>query len=315
MLKPLILSIEGITLSKEEISLFEEHAPLGIILFKRNIESHQQLSDLTQEIKSLNTPHTPWIFTDQEGGRVQRLRPPIGDKAYPIANIFEQDYTSNPRFACRQARVSHYELMRELSEYNIDSPCAPCCDISYPETHDVIGDRSFSSTHNHLVNLAKASMQGIIDAGGLPVIKHIPGHGRAICDSHLELPIVECSLEELEESDFLVFKELAPYAKLAMTAHILFPALDAEQPVTLSSKAIEYIRKEIGFSGLIMTDDISMKALSLPLGELTKKSLEAGCDIVLYCHGKLNELMEICSACPELSAVETIRYNQLLSRG
>ena len=315
MMKPLILSIEGTSLNDKEKALFEKHSPLGIVLFKRNIESSEQLQKLTHDIKSLNLPYKPWIFVDQEGGRVQRLRPPIGDKKYPAASSFETDYVDNPYKSCREARTSHYEMMRELAEYNIDSPCGPCCDIAYDYTHDVIGDRSFSSINNHLVNLAKSAMQGIEDGGGIPVIKHIPGHGRAKCDSHLELPQVDASLEELKDTDFLIFKELAQHAKLAMTAHILFPALDPDVPVTLSSKAINYIRKEIGFSGLIMTDDISMKALALPLGDITKQSLQAGCDIVLYCHGQLGEMQEVADNCSELSAIEIVRYNQLLSRG
>lgn len=280
MSKKVILGIDSIFLSQSEKELFSQFPPYGVILFKRNCDNPSQLKDLISSIKEV-IPECK-ILIDQEGGRVARLREP-NFKEFPPANSLNT----------KELAYDNYFIMgKYLKNLGIDVNCAPVADLYYSYADKIIGDRSFGEDVDHVVDLVKASAQGLMDSGVIPIIKHIPGHGRALVDSHKELPIVKTDLETLEKSDFLVFKKLSGLP-VAMTAHVIYEALDRNDPISISKPSIDYIRKNIGFSGLLISDDINMKALSGDLGELAKKILAAGCDIVLHCSGNLEEMKKI----------------------
>jgi beta-glucosidase-like glycosyl hydrolase len=268
MTLPIIFGINSTRLSKEEIDLFTTYPVAGFILFARNIESKTQLLELTASLKNLYPSRKVPIFVDQEGGRVARIKPPVAARLYPSAEHFSNIYEKDRLEAKRELKANYIELMSELKNFGIDSPCAPVCDLSFKGAHDVIGDRSFGDNPEKVIDLCKSAIAGIRHAGGLAFIKHIPGHGRAIVDSHFDLPIVDTPLEELEATDFRVFRELAAETELAMTAHIIYTAIDPLQPATTSKPVINYIRNNIGFKGKIMTDDLGMYALH---GEVGKK--------------------------------------------
>lgn len=292
---PLILGIAGFSLSEHEKKLFTEQPPHGVILFKRNCDSRSQIIDLTKEIKAV-TPQTK-IFIDQEGGRVARIKPPIAEKEFPNMEFFGKIYLSEGRdFAIRETEKNFFELMSELKLLGIDVTCAPVCDLRHIGAHDIIGDRSFSTDPEIVIDLAIAALDGIHRAGGEGVIKHIPGHGRSAHDSHLNLPIIDSRLEELEKTDFTIFKALSTKCPYAMTAHIIYECFDKKNTITTSSVAIKYIRENIGFSGIIMTDDLDMKALSGTSKDKTLYSFEAGCDIVLQCNGNIEDMKEVVGA-------------------
>ncbi len=284
MIGKAILGISGFTLTSEEADLLQKHQPYGIILFKRNCQNPHQVEQLNRSIKQI-VPDC-LIFIDQEGGRVARLRQP-DFLEFPAASSFKN---------AREVYNNYKAMGDYLYALGFDANCAPVADLYYPYADNIIGDRSFSSDVSQVVEFASAAAQGLLDSGILPVIKHIPGHGRALVDSHLELPIVDTSLGELELSDFKVFKLLKQFP-ICMTAHIIYNALDAEFPVSISKNAIRYIREEIGFKGLIMSDDINMKALKGDLKTITTQVFEAGCDIVLHCSGNIEEMREILSKC------------------
>lgn len=311
-MKPLIFGISGLYLTEEETNFFKQHEIYGFILFKRNIASKLQLQKLISELKALY-PHREDLFIslDQEGGRVARLKQPLVEKIYPPAAYFSKNYDSGNQELSYQAVYDNYfHLMGELKTLGICCPYAPVADLHYEYTDNVIGDRSFGNDINMVVNLCSAAIKGINDNSGIAVIKHIPGHGRAICDSHYELPRITASFEELNTIDFEVFRQLANNEKVgwAMTAHVIFNALDPTLPVTLSPKAIAFIREEIGFKGTLITDAIDMLALhegvdpsnkaefNASLIRAAQKSLEAGCDLVLHCTGNIEEMIAIAEA-------------------
>lgn len=283
MEKKAILGISGTSLTQEEIDLFKKYSPFGIILFKRNCEDEEQLKALTNSVKEI-LPYAK-IFIDQEGGRVARLKKP-NFKEFPAANTF----------ATEEEVYNNYFIMGKYLQFlGIDANCAPVADLYYPFADKIIGDRSFGENVEHVVKFASAAAKGLIDAGVIPVIKHIPGHGRALVDSHLSLPIVDTDLKTLEATDFAVFEGLNHFP-MAMTAHVVYNALDAELPVTISKKAMHYIRQNIGFDGVIMSDDINMKALKGDLTTLSRQTLEAGCHLVLHCSGNIHEMKEVLEA-------------------
>jgi beta-glucosidase-like glycosyl hydrolase len=299
-MRGVIFGLSGPILTKAEQMLIEEHKPHGIILFSRNCQERQQIIALNKSIKNIS-PETK-IFIDQEGGRVRRIKPPIGEKDFPSMEVFDKLYDENPDKAIEACEQNFFELMTDLKGLGVDVTCAPVCDIRYKGASDVIGDRAFGSSVGKVVALAKAALRGIQKAGGEGVIKHIPGHGRALTDSHHELPFVSTSLEELNKTDFAVFRELAPLCPYAMTAHVVYEALDPENSATLSKKVIDYIRTEIGFTGLIMTDALEMKALSeVPIKDRAVLCYEAGCDIALYCTGEMYGIKDIYTALEEMS--------------
>ncbi len=292
---PVIFGISGKILTDRERAMFTEHQPHGIILFKRNCESAEQIIALNKSIKEI-LPLTK-IFIDQEGGKVARVEPPIAAKEYPNMEYFEKIYqTQGKESAIKAVERNFFELMSELKTLGIDVTCAPVSDLRTKDGHDVIGNRSFGSNVEIVIELCKAALDGIHRAGGEGVIKHIPGHGRATKDSHHEMPVVTASLEELEQTDFAVFKALASLCPYAMTAHVVYTCFDAKLPVTLSPVAIKYIRESIGFEGQLMTDALEMKALA---GDMTSNAaavLAAGCNIVLHCTGNIDEMGSIAMA-------------------
>ncbi|MCP5369426.1 MAG: glycoside hydrolase family 3 protein [Rickettsiaceae bacterium] len=262
MFKQFIFGISGTILTEEEIALFIKHPPVGFILFSRNIESKQQILNLTSTLKNLFSDREVLIFIDQEGGRVTRVKPPIAQANYPAAKYFADIYNYDPIESVKVTYNNYSVLMSELKSLGIDSPNSPNCDILYEYSDNVIGDRSFGSTTNQVIELAKSAIKAIQEEAGIAWIKHIPGHGRAIVDSHLDLPIIDTSEEELCQTDFKVFQELSKLENIwGMTAHIIYKALDPDLPATLSNKVIDYIRTEIGFKGVLVTDDINMYAL------------------------------------------------------
>ena len=306
-MKNIIFGLSGLELTEHEIKLFKETEIYGFILFKRNIGSKNQVLDLVSSLKAIYPTRDVPIFIDQEGGRVARIKPPIMEKEYPPLELFGTLYNSDPDSALAAAKANHLNLMRELKSLNIDCACSPVADLRFAYTDNVIGDRSFGGEVEKVVKLCNASIEGIKKAEGLAIIKHIPGHGRATCDSHLSLPRVSASLEELNATDFEVFRQLSKNEKIdfAMTAHIIYDALDPDLPATLSSKAIKFIREDIGFKGVLMSDDICMKALHVNINyeikekyvenlrQVAKQSLEAGCDIVLHCSGDIEEMKAV----------------------
>jgi beta-N-acetylhexosaminidase len=287
---PMIFGIAGASLSTAEQKFFLKYKPHGIILFSRNCHDKQQIIDLNHSIKSLIGKDVK-ILIDQEGGRVARIKPPISSHTYPNMSFFEEIYNTHGIDAARtEVKKNFFTLMSELKEFGIDVTCAPVCDLHYEGAHKVIGDRSFGNNVQLVIDLCTAALDGIHAAGGEGVIKHIPGHGRANVDSHLSLPTVTDELQDLEITDFAVFKALKNMCTYSMTAHVKYTCLDAENPVTTSEKAIDYIRSSIGFKNLIMTDDICMKALGASVQTRTLNCLKAGCDLILHCNGNIDEM-------------------------
>ena len=264
---PIIFGISGTKLTQDELDLFSVHQVAGFILFSRNVESKGQVIELTHTLKGLYPEREVPIFVDQEGGRVARIKPPIAARLYPSAEHFSNIYNDDRLKAKLELKTNYIQLMSELKELGIDSPCAPVCDLSFEGASDVIGDRSFGSAPEKVIDLCKSVIAGIQHCGGLPFIKHIPGHGRSVVDSHFDLPIITATLEELETTDFKVFKELALEKVWAMTAHIVYTSIDPELPATTSKQVIDYIRNNIGFKGNLVSDDLCMYALHGDVGK------------------------------------------------
>lgn len=298
--KAFICGVAGLSLSDDEKRFLEEHQPYGVILFARNCENPSQVQSLCAEIKELLNHPFASILIDQEGGRVARLKPPHW-RAYPPAKCFADIAASGDHAAaCEGAYINARLIADDLRSLGITTNCAPLADVPVPDGHDIIGDRAFGDTPEQVATLARAQADGLLAGGILPVLKHIPGHGRARADSHLELPVVTASLAELEATDFAPFVALNDIP-LGMTAHIIYTALDDARCATVSPIVIERIRKTIGFDGLLMSDDLSMKALTGSFESRTKETLNAGCDLALHCNGDMAEMLAVASACTPLS--------------
>ena len=298
-MKPAIIGVAGLRLTAEEALMLRRHHPLGAILFARNVADPAQLRALTGEIRDILGAEAP-ILVDQEGGRVARLKPPHW-RAHPPAAAFE-----NGPAAAAQAEAA--AIGAECRAVGLDVICAPVLDLRLPEMHKVIGDRAFSADPAEVTRLGGAWIAGLRQAGTQPVIKHIPGHGRATLDSHEALPVVTASRAELAQ-DLAPFRALAADDLWAMTAHILYTALDAARCATLSPRVIDgVIRGEIGFGGFLISDDLAMRALAGTLGELALAALGAGCDAVLHCSGVLGESVAVLEACPVASSAALARY-------
>lgn len=299
--KAWIAGCSGHRLTEEERRFFDDERPWGYILFARNIADAAQLRDLVAELKSLGGRKTTPIFIDQEGGRVQRLRPPLSP-SYPPADRIGRLHAVDPKAGERAAWIVGRLIGADLAGFGINADCLPCLDVPVAGAHSVIGDRAYSPDPEVVATLGRAAADGLAQAGVLPVMKHIPGHGRGNADSHLDLPVVDTPRADLEATDFLPFAALRTVA-CAMTAHILYSAIDPTRPATLSPIVIsEIIRGVIGFDGLLMSDDISMKALRGDLAELSRKAVGAGCDVVLHCNGDLAEMRKVAAAVPPLAA-------------
>ena len=296
--KPVIYGIAGETLTYEEYQFFQQNGCLGFILFARNIKNKNQVKQLTSQLKQV-LQGDPLILIDQEGGRVSRLNPAEWPQ-FPSASYFACLYQQNKPLALQATQENFYQIGLALKELGINVNCAPVLDILTQYTHQIIGNRSFGENPQQVSDLAQFACQGLLQANILPVIKHIPGHGRATSDSHLELPLVDASLSELQTTDFLPFTALNQQ-KLAMTAHILYSQLDSQNCGTVSNKVINIIRQQIGFNNILITDDLSMKALQNSVSNNAICALQAGCDVVLHCNGNMLEMQEINQVLPNVS--------------
>ena len=304
-----IFGVAGPTLSSEEGAFFRDVQPLGFILFARNVVEPDQVRRLVNDLRaSVEHAEAP-VLIDQEGGRVQRLKPPHW-RAAAAAAKFGALAAQRVDAGRKAVFLNHQLIGADLAALGIDVDCAPLIDVHQPGAHDVIGDRAFSGDPAQVATLGRAAADGLLSVGITPVIKHIPGHGRTMVDSHHDLPRVTASRAELSRTDFVPFKRLADLP-WGMTAHILYEAIDPEQPATLSAKVIaEIIRGEIGFDGLLLSDDLSMKALRGTLSELARRSVAAGCDIALHCNGKMEEMVEVAAGTPPLSKAGLERYTR-----
>ncbi len=315
--KAVIFGCEGIALTDWERSFFREQDPLGFILFKRNCDTPDQVKSLVEDLRaSVNRPSAP-VLIDQEGGRVQRLGPPYWRQA-PSGAVFADLYEKDPEKARRALWINTRLIADELRILGIDVDCLPVLDVPQQGAHDVIGDRAYGRNPQVIAELGQAAAEGLMAGAVLPVIKHIPGHGRAVVDSHFELPRVTASHECLSETDFVPFKVLGglPWG---MTAHVIFEALDQEEPATTSKHIVSHmIRDELGFDGLLLSDDLSMQALSGTLGTRAKAAIAAGCDVALHCNGKRDEMIAVAEVTPNMTADAKRRFavgRQLIAKG
>jgi len=295
-----ITGLEGLTVSAAERDFLRASDPWGLILFKRNVENPKQVTDLVSEFRAIIGRKDAPVLIDQEGGRVQRLQPPNWP-AYPPGAAFGALYQRHAGDGSAAARLGSRLIAYDLASLGITVDCLPVADVPVPGSHDVIGDRAYGITPAQVSLLARSVADGLADGGVLPVLKHIPGHGRARSDSHKILPVVDTDRTTLEATDFAAFRPLADLP-LAMTAHVVFTACDPKLPATTSRIMIDQvIRGFIGFRGALMSDDVSMEALSGSIGERTAAALTAGCDLALHCNGKLSEMKEVAANAPVLS--------------
>ncbi|PCI05371.1 MAG: beta-N-acetylhexosaminidase [Hyphomicrobiales bacterium] len=299
-IKALIAGCTGHRLTSDEKQFFRDAQPWGFIVFARNIDNPDQLRELCNEMRDCVGRGNAPILVDQEGGRVRRMRPPHWRDYYSgekLGDLYRKDQATGLRAAWLQSRL----MAADMIDVGINVNCLPVLDVPVAGAHDVIGDRAYGTDVETIAAMGRAASEGLLAGGVLPVIKHIPGHGRAGADSHKDLPVVDSDLATLERTDFAPFKALNDMP-LAMTAHVVYSKLDGDAPATTSSMIInDIIRGFIGFDGLIMSDDLSMHALSGDFSDRTQRAFAAGCDCVLHCNGIMAEVAEIAAHCPELS--------------
>lgn len=308
-----ILGCEGLTLSKSERAFFRDVQPWGFILFKRNVDTPEQVRALTAELRECVSGREPPILIDQEGGRVQRLGPPHWRK-YPTGRAYGQILANDPLLRREIARLGGRLLAHDLRDLGLNVDCVPVLDVPSPGAHDIIGDRAYGEDVATVATLGRAASEGLIAGGVLPVIKHIPGHGRAMADSHLDLPVVDASLEALDAHDFAPFRVLSDMP-MAMTAHVVYTGVDRKRPATTSRKAIsKIIRQSIGFDGLLMSDDLSMKALAGDFTGRAEAALAAGCDVVLHCNGDMAEMKAVLKGTRKLAGKAKRRAEAAMAR-
>jgi beta-N-acetylhexosaminidase len=307
-----ITGISGPELNAAEREFIRAERPWGFILFRRNIETPTQVIRLLRDLReALNEPDAP-VLIDQEGGQVQRLRPPHWP-LYPAGAIFGDLYDIDSALGLSAARLSARLIAADLTDIGVTVDCLPLADVPVPGADAVIGDRAYGTEPGKVAAIARAVTEGLEQGGILPILKHIPGHGRATADSHLKLPTVDTSRAELERIDFAAFQPLADLP-MAMTAHVVFSALDPAHPATTSATIIQQvIRGVIGFQGLLMSDDVGMNALAGSFAERTRALITAGCDMTLHCSGKLDEMREVAAATPELSGLALQRARRALA--
>jgi beta-N-acetylhexosaminidase len=307
-----ITGISGPELSPAEREFMRSERPWGFILFKRNVETPAQVSLLVRELReSIDDPEAP-VLIDQEGGRVQRFGPPHWP-IYPPGAVFGALFDIDSTLGLSAARLSARLIAADLIETGVTVDCLPLADVPVPGADAVIGNRAYGTEPQKVAAIARAVTEGLQQGGVLPVLKHIPGHGRATADTHFKLPVVDTPRAELERVDFAAFKPLADLP-MAMTAHVVFSALDPAHPATTSATIIEQvIRGVIGFQGLLMSDDVSMNALAGSIAERTRTIVAAGCDMVLHCNGKLDEMREVAAETPELSGKALQRSRMALA--
>jgi beta-N-acetylhexosaminidase len=295
-----ITGVSGLELSAAEREFIRAERPWGFILFKRNIGTPDQVSALVKELRSCLGEADAPVLIDQEGGRVARLGPPHWP-VYPAGAVFGALYELDPALGLKAARLSARLIAADLIDLGVTVDCLPLADVPVAGADAVIGNRAYGTEPAKVAAIARAVTGGLELGGVLPVLKHIPGHGRATADSHFRLPTVDTPREELERTDFAAFQPLADLP-MAMTAHVVFSALDPAQPATTSATIIrQVIRGGIGFQGLLMSDDVSMNALAGSIAERTRAIVNAGCDMVLHCNGKLDEMRDVAREAPELT--------------
>ncbi|HVE03831.1 MAG TPA: beta-N-acetylhexosaminidase [Rhizomicrobium sp.] len=307
-----IFGCTGTALASDERAFFRETQPWGFILFARNVHDRDQIRSLVASLRETVGDDRAPVLIDQEGGRVSRLKPP-GWKERPPAARFGKVYGNQHEAGVEACYLNARLIAHDLAEVGINIDCLPVLDLPVEGADAVIGDRAFSRDPVAVIDLSKAQIEGLMDGGVLPIMKHIPGHGRATADSHLALPRVDTDAEELSATDFVTFRSLDT-CPMAMTAHVVYEAIDAQRPATTSPKVIrDVIRGEMGFDGLLISDDLSMKALDGPLSVRTKAALFAGCDIVLHCNGNLDEMKEVASELKPLDGQHLRRADHALS--
>ena len=310
-----ITGVSGLALTAAERAFIRSERPWGLIIFKRNIETRDQVANLIREFRGEVDETDAPVLIDQEGGRVQRFGPPNWP-AYPAGAVFGALYDLDPELGLRAAWLSARLIAADLIEAGVTVDCLPLADVPVPGADAVIGNRAYGTEPGKVARIARAVTEGLEQGGVLPVLKHIPGHGRATADTHFKLPEVDTSGSELERVDFAAFQPLADLP-MAMTAHVVFSALDPAHPATTSATIIrQVIRGVIGFQGLLMSDDVSMNALSGSIAERTRAIFAAGCDMVLHCNGNIDEMRDVARETPELSGTALQRAERALaSRG
>lgn len=307
-----ITGVAGTVISPEERAFLRDALPWGLIVFKRNIENPSQVRALVDSFRSAIGREDAPVLVDQEGGRVQRMGPPAWP-SYPPGAAYGKLYDRDPAKGLAAARLGARLIADDLGKIGITADCLPLADVPVPGADPVIGDRAYGEQPAKVAALAGAVAAGLRDGGVLPVLKHIPGHGRATADSHAALPSVDVDRATLEATDFAAFRPLADLP-MGMTAHVLFTSIDPVSPATTSAKMIrEVIRGSIGFRGLLMSDDISMGALSGSLRDRVRASLAAGCDVALHCNGKMHEMREVAEESPVLAGEPARRAEAALA--
>jgi len=307
-----ISGLSGVALTSDERAFLRDMQPWGLILFKRNIDNPVQVSDLVREFRSAVGWTAP-VLVDQEGGRVQRLGPPHWP-VYPPGAAYAALYERDQRLGREAARLGGRLIAADLRAVGIDVDCLPLADVPVDAADPIIGDRAYGRNPEQVAVLAGEVADGLLAGGVLPVLKHVPGHGRATADSHLKLPVVDTPRAALSATDFAAFRPLNRLP-LGMTAHVVFSAIDAASPATTSATIVsEVIRGEIGFQSLLMSDDVSMGALSGSIAERSRAAIAAGCDTVLHCNGKLDEMREVAAAVPLLAGRALERAEAALAR-
>lgn len=310
-MKPIIFGLSGAAITADERAFFREADPLGYILFKRNCVDRAQMRALTDSLRDLSGRADVPILIDQEGGRVARMQPPEWP-AFPAGPAFDSLYELAPSSAIEAVRANAQALALMLAEVGVNVNCAPLLDVRQPETTPAVGERAFGSEPMQVAALGRAMLDGMAMGGVVGVVKHMPGHGRGVVDSHHELPVVRASDAELER-DIEPFRTLSG-APMGMTCHVVFEAWDAERPATLSPTVIaDVIRGRIGFDGLLMTDDIDMKALSGTAGEKAAAAIAAGCDVALDCWARMDEMVEITGRLGDASAATLARLERAMA--
>jgi len=299
-MRAFITGCAGTKLSDAERAFLRDAQPWGFILFKRNIAGPQAVRALVEDVRATLGRSAPALI-DQEGGRVQRLTPPDWP-AYPPGAAYGTLYDRDKNAGLAAARLGARLIAADLAELGIDVDCLPIADVPVAGADPVVGDRAYGTEPDKVAAIAGAIANGLADGGALPVLKHIPGHGRATADSHAKLPVVNTDRAVLDVTDFAAFRPLAGLP-MAMTAHVVFTALDPVEPATVSATIVrDVIRDSIGFHGLLMSDDISMGALSGSLAERTRAAIAAGCDVVLHCNGQMAEMQAVAAEAPVLAA-------------
>ncbi|MEO6388324.1 MAG: beta-N-acetylhexosaminidase [Croceibacterium sp.] len=307
---PAIFGLSGLALTDDERAFFREADPAGYILFGRNVESRAQLRALTDDLRAIHGREHLLVSIDQEGGRVARMKPPEWT-AFPPGEVFARLWDLAPASAIEAARANAEALGMDLAEVGITVDYLPLLDVRQPGAHDVIGDRALGNEPMQVAALGRAILGGLSRAGVTGCVKHMPGHGRACADSHKELPTVSASEAELE-TDIEPFRTLAS-ALIGMTAHVRYTAWDADNPATLSPFVVEeIIRQRIGFTGLLLTDDIDMEALDGSVPERSERAIAAGCDVVLNCWAKMDDMQGIAARLPAMSEAAAGRLKAAL---